>query len=58
MKTYTHLDLSTTRPQWLADAHVALDAAVAAAYGWDADISEEDALGELLALNLAEGNGS
>ena len=27
----------------------------AAAYGWEADISEEDALGALLALNLAEG---
>ncbi len=58
MKTYTHLDLSTTRPQWLADAHAALDAAVAAAYGWDAGISNEDALSALLALNLAEGNGS
>ena len=58
MKTYTQLDLSTTRSQWLADAHAALDAAVAAVYSWDADISEEEALGELLALNLAEGNGS
>jgi len=29
-----------------------LDAAVAAAYGWPADISEEDALERLLALNL------
>jgi hypothetical protein len=27
--------------------------AVAAAYGWPADISEEDALAKLLALNLA-----
>ena len=39
------------RPQWLADAHAALDAAVAAAYGWPVDISDEDALRELLQLN-------
>ena len=41
------------RPQWLGDAHVAhvaLDAAMAAAYGSLADISDEDALHELLAL--------
>ena len=30
----------------------ALDAAVAAAYGWDADIGEDEALGKLLDLNL------
>ena len=29
----------------------ALDAAVAAAYGWSADISDNDVLRELLALN-------
>jgi hypothetical protein len=29
-----------------------LDAAVAAAYGWPADIAEEEALARLLALNL------
>ena len=33
-----------------------LDAAVAAAYGWDADISDEDALRELLALNTVGGS--
>ena len=43
------------RPQWLADAQAALDAAVAAAYGWEADIAE-DALGALLGLNLAAGS--
>ena len=56
MRTLTSLD--NARPQWLADAQAALDAAVAAAYGWDADISEEDALGALLGLNLAEGGGA
>lgn len=45
--------LYNERPQWLADAHRDLDAAVAAAYGWPADISDEDALRELLALNLS-----
>ena len=46
-------NLYNARPQWLADAHAALDAAVAAAYGWDAGISDDEALAELLALNLA-----
>ena len=34
------------------NAHRDLDRAVAAAYGWPEDISEEDALAQLLALNL------
>ena len=58
LKARTLTNLYNARPQWLADAHAALDAAVAAAYGWEADISEEDALGALLALNLAEGSRS
>ena len=45
--------LYNARPQWLADAHAALDAAVAAAWGWPADISNDNALRELLALNLS-----
>ena len=52
LKKRTLTNLYNTRPQWLADAHAALDAAVAAAYGWPADISEDEALRELLALNL------
>ncbi len=44
--------LYNDRPQWLADAHDALDAAAAAAYGWPADIGEEDALDALLTSNL------
>ena len=55
LKTRTLTALYNDRPQWLADAHAALDMAVAAAYGWDAGISEEDALKQLLALNLAAG---
>ena len=53
LKARTLTNLYNTRPQWLDDAHAALNAAVAAAYGWDAGISEEDALRNLLALNLA-----
>ena len=52
LKKRTLTNLYNVRPQWLADAHAALDAAVAAAYGWPAGVSDEDALRELLALNL------
>ena len=45
--------LYNERPEWLAEAHRTLDTAVAAAYGWPADIDTEDAVGRLLALNLA-----
>ena len=47
----TLTNLYNDRPQWLADAHAALDAAVAAAYGWPADITDDDALRELLERN-------
>ena len=53
LKKRTLTNLYNARPQWLADAHRDLDTAVAAAYGWPADISEEDALARLLELNLA-----
>jgi len=33
-------------------AHRSLDAAVCAAYGWPDDLSDEEILGRLLALNL------
>ena len=52
LKRRTLTNLYNARPQWLADAHAALDAAVAAAYGWPDDISDDDALNEMLALNL------
>ena len=51
LKKRTLTNLYNDRPQWLADVHAALDAAVAAAYGWSADISDDDALKELLTLN-------
>ena len=52
-RTLTHL--YNTRPQWLVDAHADLDAAVAAAYGWSPDLSEDEVLRELLAINLVRG---
>ena len=52
LKKRTLTNLYNQRPQWLSDVHRDLDAAVAAAYGWPADISEEDALAKLLELNL------
>ena len=55
LKTRTLTSLYNVRPTWLADAHAVLDAAVATAYGWPTDISDDDALAELLALNLANG---
>ena len=51
LKTRTLTNLYNVRPQWLADAHAKLDATVAAAFGWDAGISDDDALRELLLLN-------
>ena len=53
LKARTLTNLYNARPQWLADAHTAIDTAVAAAYGWDRDISEDEALRDLLALNTA-----
>ncbi len=53
LKTRTLTNLYNQRPAFLANAHVALDAAVAAAYGWPADISDEEVLRRLLALNHA-----
>ena len=51
LKKRTLTNLYNGRPQWLSDAHAALDAAVAEAYRWPVDISDDDVLGELLALN-------
>ncbi|HEY8139380.1 MAG TPA: hypothetical protein VIF61_16170 [Methylocystis sp.] len=52
LKTRTLTNLYNVRPSWLNSAHAELDRAVASAYGWPEDISTEDALARLLALNL------
>ncbi len=52
LKRRTLTNLYNERPAWLDNAHRDLDAAVAAAYGWPADVTQEEALSRLLALNL------
>ena len=48
----TLTNLYNARPTWLANAHACLDAAVLAAYGWPADLADDEILARLLALNL------
>jgi len=56
LKARTLTNLYNQRPTWLDNAHKALDAAVAAAYGWDdysPEMADEVILSRLLALNSA-----
>lgn len=56
----TLTNLYNQRPAWLAAAHQQLDAAVAAAYGWQdytPGMADDDILRRLLALNLARSQG-
>lgn len=53
LKKRTLTNLYNARSAWLANAHRALDEAVAAAYGWPADLNDTDVLQRLLALNLS-----
>lgn len=53
LKKRTLTNLYNQRPQWLVNAHAALDAAVFAAYGWDATMGDDEILEQLLALNHA-----
>ncbi|MCC6626919.1 MAG: class I SAM-dependent DNA methyltransferase, partial [Chloroflexi bacterium] len=53
LKPRTLTNLYNQRPTWLANAHRALDAAVLAAYGWPADLGDDEVLARLLALNQA-----
>ena len=52
LKKRTLTNLYNMKPAWLSHAHETLDTAVAEAYGWPVDISEDDALAALLVLNL------
>ncbi|PDW01946.1 class I SAM-dependent DNA methyltransferase [Candidatus Viridilinea mediisalina] len=52
LKLRTLTKLYNQRPAWLTNAHRDLDAAVLAAYGWPSDLSDEELLARLLALNL------
>jgi len=51
-KKRTLTNLYNARPTWLDLAHKRLDQAVFAAYGWKSDLSDEEILEKLLALNL------
>ena len=48
----TLTNLYNALPTWLELAHKKLDEAVFAAYGWPSDLSDEEILERLLALNL------
>jgi hypothetical protein len=52
LKTRTLTNLYNERPAWLDSAHRASDEAVAEAYGWTPDMSDDEMLTKLLALNL------
>lgn len=52
----TLTNLYNARPTWLDLAHKKLDAAVFSAYGWPADLTDEQILERLLALNLERAN--
>jgi type II restriction/modification system DNA methylase subunit YeeA len=51
LKKRTLTNLYNERPAWLDHAHRDLDAAVAPAYGWPADLTDEQILERLFQLN-------
>jgi type II restriction/modification system DNA methylase subunit YeeA len=53
LKKRTLTNLYNARPAWLDNLHRDLDRAVFAAYGWHGDITDEQILANLLALNQA-----
>ncbi len=53
MKKRTMTNLYNEYPAWLDNVHRELDLAVAAAYGWSADLKDDDVLANLLELNLS-----
>ena len=52
LRKRTLTNLYNQRPTWLENIHARLDAAVAYAYGWPADLPDAETLERLLALNL------
>ena len=57
LKKRTLTNLYNQRPSWLDLAHRRLDEAVFAAYGWPPDLSDDEILARLLALNLERARG-
>jgi hypothetical protein len=53
LKKRTLTNLYNQRPAWLDNVHKELDAAVAAAYGWSSDLSDDEILARLFELNQA-----
>ena len=53
LKLRTLTNLYNKRPEWLAQVHARLDAAVFAAYGWPVELGKEEVLARLLELNHA-----
>jgi type II restriction/modification system DNA methylase subunit YeeA len=53
LKKRTLTNLYNRRPAWLDNVHRELDEAVAAAYGWPADLSDDEILQRLFELNQA-----
>ena len=52
LRKRTLTNLYNQRPTWLDNIHARLDAVVADAYGWPADLADAEVLEWLLALNL------
>ena len=57
LKQRTLTNLYNQHPAWLDMAHRKLDQAVLDAYGWPRDLSDEQILERLLALNMARAAG-
>lgn len=57
LKKRTLTNLYNERPSWLDNAHRDLDAAVAAAYGWPADLDDDAILKNLFGLNQLRSQG-
>jgi type II restriction/modification system DNA methylase subunit YeeA len=51
IKKLTMTNLYNNKPEWLMDTHDELDKAVAAAYGWSPDITDNEVIKNLLDLN-------
>lgn len=57
LRKRTLTNLYNERPTWLDMVHKKLDRAVLDAYGWPHDLSDDEILARLLALNLERAKG-
>ena len=56
LKKRTLTRLYNQRPAWLDNIHQELDSAVAAAYGWPSDLSDDEIIERLFRLNQERAN--